>query len=170
MYNHLIDRRREAVDACVQLLKDHSREMALDPRFFNHIDQAGPGSISSASSSNFSAATGITSPSILSTSASAATLRSTASSPSLRAREGIPVHVVRQDGPGSPSPGGNVRVVVRVRKFLPRGMMTYPTSRSGPEGGYGPQIINWTPRVLTTFRQKYNVMRNVLSPWTRTPR
>ncbi|KAJ5973544.1 hypothetical protein N7481_010754 [Penicillium waksmanii] len=120
MYNHLIDRRREAVDACVQLLRDRSREMALDPRFFNHIDQAGPGSISSASSSEFSAATGITSPSILSTSASAATLRSTASSPSLRAREGIPVHVARQDGPGSPSPGGNVRVVVRVRKFLPR--------------------------------------------------
>ncbi|KAJ5227148.1 uncharacterized protein N7469_007154 [Penicillium citrinum] len=94
--------------------------MALDPRFFNHIDQAGPASISSASSSELSALTGITSPSILSTSASAATLRSTASSPSLRAREGIPAHLARQDGVASPSPGGNVRVVVRVRKFLPR--------------------------------------------------
>lgn len=123
MYNYLVDRRRDAVNACVQLLKDHSREMALDPRFFNHIDQAGPGSISSASSSEFSAATGITSPSILSTSASTATLISTASSPSLRAREGVPVHIARQGGAASPSPGGgNVRVVVRVRKFLPRGM------------------------------------------------
>jgi len=121
MYPHLVERRREAVDACVQLLRDRCREMALDPRFFNHIDQAGPASISSASSSELSALTGITSPSILSTSASAATLRSTASSPSLRAREGIPAHIARQDGVASPSPGGNVRVVVRVRKFLPRG-------------------------------------------------
>ena len=121
MYNHLLDRRREAVNTCVQLLKDHSRDMALDPRFYQHIAQSpGPGSISSATSSELSAATGITSPSIVSTSASAATLRSTASSPSLRARESVAVSA-RQDGMASPSPGGNVRVVVRVRKFLPRG-------------------------------------------------
>ncbi|CAI7620387.1 unnamed protein product [Penicillium bialowiezense] len=89
--------------------------MALDPRFYHHIGHPGPGSISSAASSDLSAATGITSPSIISTSASAATLRSTASSPSFRARGGF-----ARDGMASPTPGGNVRVVVRVRKFLPR--------------------------------------------------
>jgi hypothetical protein len=42
-------------------------------------------------------------------------IRSSASTPSLRARDGsIPMHA-RMD------PGGNVRVVVRVRAFLPRG-------------------------------------------------
>ena len=41
-------------------------------------------------------------------------LRSTASTPSLRSREGTPV------GRMEP-PGGNVKVVVRVRGFLPRG-------------------------------------------------
>ena len=95
--------------------------MALDPRFYTNIGHAnGTGSHSSASS-GISAVTGITSPSALSTSASAATLRSTASSPSLRAKESVPVsNVGRQDATAA-SPGGNVRVVVRVRKFLPRG-------------------------------------------------
>ncbi|KAJ5492166.1 hypothetical protein N7453_010263 [Penicillium expansum] len=93
--------------------------MALDPRFYHHIGHPGPGSISSAASSDVSAATGITSPSIISTSASAATLRSTASSPSFRARENFAISRTR-DGMASPTPGGNVRVVVRVRKFLPR--------------------------------------------------
>ncbi|KAJ6184668.1 hypothetical protein N7519_005969 [Penicillium mononematosum] len=119
MYHSLLDRRRDAVTACVQLLSDSSRDMALDPRFYHHIGHPGPGSISSAASSDISAATGITSPSIISTSASAATLRSTASSPSLRAREGFAIPHAR-DGMASPTPGGNVRVVVRVRKFLPR--------------------------------------------------
>jgi hypothetical protein len=59
---------------------------------------------------------------VISTSASAATMRSTASSPSLRARESVSIPVNCQDGIASPSPGGNVRVVVRVRKFLQRGM------------------------------------------------
>lgn len=46
------------------------------------------------------------------------TVRSSASTPSLRARDGsIPMHA-RMD------PGGNVRVVVRVRAFLPRGKST----------------------------------------------
>ncbi|KAJ6139735.1 hypothetical protein N7471_006221 [Penicillium samsonianum] len=119
MYHSLLDRRRDAVAACVQLLSDSSRDMALDPRFYHHIGHPGPGSISSAASSDISAATGITSPSIISTSASAATLRSTASSPSFRAREGFAISNTR-DGMASPTPGGNVRVVVRVRKFLPR--------------------------------------------------
>ncbi|EPS32408.1 hypothetical protein PDE_07368 [Penicillium oxalicum 114-2] len=95
--------------------------MALDPRFYRHLGHGhGPGSISSATSSESSAFTGITSPSMLSTSASAAVMRSTASSPSLRARESVSVPINHQDGVASPSPGGNVRVVVRVRKFLPR--------------------------------------------------
>ncbi len=44
------------------------------------------------------------------------TVRSSASTPSLRSRDGtVPMHA-RMD------PGGNVRVVVRVRAFLPRGL------------------------------------------------
>lgn len=46
------------------------------------------------------------------------TVRSSASTPSLRARDGsLPLHA-RMDN------GGNVRVVVRVRAFLPRGGCT----------------------------------------------
>lgn len=148
MYHYLVDRRRDAVNTCVQLLREFSREMALDPRFYHHISQ-GPGSISSATSSEASALTGITgitSPSVLSTSASAATLRSTASSPSLRAREGVAVTAAYQDGMASPSPGGNVRVVVRVRKFLPRG-----TSDAGKEKALG--LVMRRARVLTTSRR-----------------
>jgi hypothetical protein len=44
-------------------------------------------------------------------------LRSSASTPSLRSREGSVTPIGRMD-----APGGNVRVVVRVRGFLPRGM------------------------------------------------
>jgi hypothetical protein len=48
------------------------------------------------------------------------TVRSSASTPSLRSRDGtVPPHA-RMD------PGGNVRVVVRVRAFLPRGMFHLP--------------------------------------------
>lgn len=48
-------------------------------------------------------------------------LRSTASTPSLRSREGsiTPMGMGKLDGQG----GGNVKVVVRVRGFLPRGMV-----------------------------------------------
>lgn len=135
MYHYLLDRRREAVTVCVQLLRDHSREMALDTRFYHHIGQSlGPGSISSATSSDSSAATGITTPSVVSTTASAATLRSTASSPSLRSIESVAVAVGRQDGIASPSPGGNVRVVVRVRKFLPRGRTQEPQAERTVDG------------------------------------
>jgi len=45
------------------------------------------------------------------------TVRSSASTPSLRSREGSVTPLGMRDGPG-----GNVRVVVRVRGFLPRGM------------------------------------------------
>lgn len=43
-------------------------------------------------------------------------VRSSASTPSLRSREGSVTPVARMD-----APGGNVKVVVRVRAFLPRG-------------------------------------------------
>jgi hypothetical protein len=43
-------------------------------------------------------------------------VRSSASTPSLRSREGSVTPIGRMEGPG-----GNVRVVVRVRGFLPRG-------------------------------------------------
>lgn len=53
------------------------------------------------------------------------TVRSSASTPSLRARDGsIPMHA-RMD------PGGNVRVVVRVRAFLPRGEFSAPRLHHG---------------------------------------
>jgi hypothetical protein len=45
------------------------------------------------------------------------TIRSSASTPSLRSREGSVTPIGRMD------PGGNVRVVVRVRAFLPRGII-----------------------------------------------
>ncbi|KAK1140709.1 hypothetical protein N8T08_009910 [Aspergillus melleus] len=94
--------------------------MALDPRFYNHLGHGtGPSSQSSITSAG-SAITGITSPSIRSTNASSAALRSTASSPSLRAKQGVVMSPSRMEGVASPSPGGNVRVVVRVRNFLPR--------------------------------------------------
>jgi hypothetical protein len=44
------------------------------------------------------------------------TVRSSASTPSLRSRDGSVT-------PGGMREGGNVKVVVRVRGFLPRGMM-----------------------------------------------
>lgn len=124
MYHRLIHRHHELVTHLVHILEEHSQVMALDPRFYHHLGhQTGPGSHISSSSCGASAITGITSPSAMSTSASAATLRSTASVPSLRAREGVAVSARRSDGVSSPTPGGNVKVVVRVRKFLPRGMV-----------------------------------------------
>ncbi|PLN74703.1 kinesin family protein [Aspergillus taichungensis] len=94
--------------------------MSLDPRLYHSLGP-GPalGSQSCASTSGMSSVTGITTPSAYSTTASSAALRSTASSPSLRARQGVAVSA-RGDGISSPSPAGNVRVVVRVRNFLPR--------------------------------------------------
>lgn len=85
--------------------------MTLDPRFYN-LQMARPSSPSVYSGN-----------SAMTSSASAVALRSDASSPSLRAKEGIVLPIVRQvSSPSQMQPGGNVRVVVRVRKFLPRGM------------------------------------------------
>lgn len=171
MYTHLVERRRDAVEACVQLLRDYSREMALDPRFYRHIGQSsGPGSISSATSSDSSALTGITSPSVLSTSASAATIRSTASSPSLRARESVSIPVGRQDGIASPSPGGNVRVVVRVRKFLQRGMCWGENRDVKAEQNLKIKDKTEATDDLTMRLQNSTVRLIALSRWTPTPR
>src|SRR5438034_6071553 len=116
--------------------------MALDSRFYTTI--GGPvqsaaiatGSSSNASfssSSPFSLSTTNYSTSAANTvsttasftSASAATLRSTASSPSLRSRESVVMPAGMIDGAGSTAGGGNVRVVVRVRGFLPRGALLF---------------------------------------------
>jgi uncharacterized protein YraI len=48
-------------------------------------------------------------------------LRSTASSPSLRSREAAAVSRAGTPVNMHSGPGGNVKVVVRVRAFLPRG-------------------------------------------------
>lgn len=124
MYHYLIQRQRDIVAQCVELLNEHCRDMALDPRFYHRIGYAsGPGSHSSVSTSGLSGVTGITTPTSASTAASCPVSTSSASSPSLRARESVAVPFNYQDGAASTSPGGNVRVVVRVRKFLPRGIL-----------------------------------------------
>ena len=117
MYHFLILRQREIVAQWAEILNEHSREMALDPRFFRRI---GRGSQTSGSSSASSGMTSMTTPTAPSN-ASDSPMKSSASSPSLRAKQ--PVPVTRQDAIASPAPGGNVRVVVRVRNFLKRGML-----------------------------------------------
>jgi hypothetical protein len=83
-----------------------------------------PSSPLSSSITNYStAATNTTATTF--TSASAATLRSTASSPSLRSRESVVMPYPMIDGACNTSGGGNVRVVVRVRGFLPRGALLF---------------------------------------------
>lgn len=114
------------------MLKHDSRNMALDPRFYNGIPGGdGPPAPSMVSSQDQPASPQYTAASaaattLMQSTASSAALRSTASSPSLRAREGVSVPATRagtlvnmQNGAG----GGNVRVVVRVRGFLPRGQL-----------------------------------------------
>lgn len=134
MYHYLLHRQREIVAQCVELLNEHCRDMALDPRFYHRIGYtSGPGSHSSASTSGLSGVTGITTPTSAST-PPGSVLASSASSPSLRARESVPVPATGQDGLARPSPGGNVRVVVRVRKFLPRGMSN---TSAGEMSGFG---------------------------------
>lgn len=120
MYHNHLRRQRDLFAQLVQLLRDNSREMALDMRLYNHIGTMSHSS-SSSMSSGASAISGSTAPTSVSSTASVAAMRSTASSPSLRSREGVVVPVDRQDGVSSPTPGGNVKVVVRVRGFLPRG-------------------------------------------------
>ncbi|CRG84421.1 Kinesin-like protein unc-104 [Talaromyces islandicus] len=92
--------------------------MALDARLYNHLSPVSYSSAASVSSmSALSSSTAATSASMAST----MPMQSTASSPSLRSRESV---IVPASGPltlQSPgSGGGNVKVVVRVRAFLPR--------------------------------------------------
>ncbi|KAJ9216023.1 hypothetical protein DTO166G4_2267 [Paecilomyces variotii] len=94
--------------------------MDIDTRFFSPSHGYGPGSHSSVSSTGSTVLSGHTGATSITSSASAATFRSSASSPSLRSRESVVVPAGCRDGVSSPVPGGNVRVVVRVRKFLPR--------------------------------------------------
>ncbi|KAI1914299.1 hypothetical protein LOZ65_005645 [Ophidiomyces ophidiicola] len=96
--------------------------MSLDPRFYNSIAQLPPRPSLSHSSSNYPADYGGFTPSMASfTSASVAGVRSTASSPSLRAKERVAAPTTRPGTPvGSCTGGGNVKVVVRVRAFLQR--------------------------------------------------
>ncbi|KAJ9298459.1 hypothetical protein DTO271G3_3426 [Paecilomyces variotii] len=94
--------------------------MDIDTRFFSPSHGYGPGSHSSVSSAGSTVLSGHTGTTSITSSASAMTFRSSASSPSLRSRESVVVPAGGRDGVSSPVPGGNVRVVVRVRKFLPR--------------------------------------------------
>ena len=81
-------------------ITDHLTDISLDPRLMPDPDPMPTNtSATEVSLQRFAAA------------------RSHASTPSLRSRDGtVPPHA-RMD------PGGNVRVVVRVRAFLPRGML-----------------------------------------------
>ncbi|EGE07566.1 kinesin family protein [Trichophyton equinum CBS 127.97] len=99
--------------------------MALDPRFYSNIGGqsdhfASQGRVctppvESPAQYYYPGAT----PSMASfTSASSAALRSTASTPSFRSRESVMAPAPKVDAPMSS--GGNVKVVVRVRAFLPR--------------------------------------------------
>jgi hypothetical protein len=123
MYNYNVHRQRQILAYCVQLLRDNSREMALDSRFYHQINHS-TGAVSHSSTTSSSATfavSGSTTASSVSSMPSSVPMVSSASSPSLRSREGVIVPIARQDGAASPTPGGNVKVVVRVRKFLPRG-------------------------------------------------
>ncbi|KAN0079228.1 P-loop containing nucleoside triphosphate hydrolase protein [Elaphomyces granulatus] len=115
MYHIHLHRQREIIARFVQLLRENSREMALDPRFYSHL---GESFVTSSHSSESSTCSTLLTRSTAATSVSSTA--STASSPSLRSRESVIVPVGRQDGVSSPTPGGNVKVVVRVRGFLPR--------------------------------------------------
>ncbi|PGH27686.1 hypothetical protein AJ80_00701 [Polytolypa hystricis UAMH7299] len=157
MYHHLLARHHDLLVSIAALLKSENRHpinnnpttasstasatqsssMALDTRYYN---AAGPSSRPLHASSHappspmsaggyYPAATPSVTASYVST-ASAATMRSTASSPSLRAREsvvvaagvGVGVGAAGSSRAGTPvnGGGGNVKVVVRVRGFLPR--------------------------------------------------
>ncbi|EEQ32243.1 kinesin family protein [Microsporum canis CBS 113480] len=100
--------------------------MALDPRFYSNIGGQSdhfatqarvctPPVDSPSAQYYYAGAT----PSMASfTSASSAALRSTASTPSFRSRENVMAPVSKAEAPVNS--GGNVKVVVRVRAFLPR--------------------------------------------------
>ena len=141
MYQHLLRRHQDIICQIVDILKNDSGTMALDPRFYSSIEQS-PSSPTSTYMSGGGGShqhyqhqqqqyqhPGFSSPSAAKSSAvvgspSAAGLPSSASSPSLRSRESVVVPMERENGAASAG-GGNVRVVVRVRGFLPRGMLLF---------------------------------------------
>ncbi len=85
------------------------------------------------------------------------TNRSSASTPSLRSRDGtLPPHMMRMDG------GGNVRVVVRVRAFLPRGTSCcffLGIVPEGLKGRHGRGSSRWLTRL--PISQRSNAVQNV---------
>ena len=99
MYHILRKRRRDSICEIYETLTT----MALDARLMPAAAAAAPPP---------------TSPS-----PDARAIRSTASTPSLRSRDGTLPMLARMDG------GGNVRVVVRVRAFLKRGTSFSPQSQ-----------------------------------------
>lgn len=137
MFHSHIKRYQDTISEIVYLLNNPNRTMALDPRFYSNIP--GGGGPYSATSSTISSQLAPPSPyssvagtnGFVPSTASSANLRGVASSPALRAtergRESVPVSapMSRTGTPSGHGGGGggagNVRVVVRVRGFLPRG-------------------------------------------------
>ncbi|RAO69689.1 uncharacterized protein BHQ10_005701 [Talaromyces amestolkiae] len=133
MYHYYIIRQRDTLALAVQLLKGSNREittmMTHEARLYNtdsrlsEYQQFAHSSTNSISGvSEISGSTAATSMSMMSSAMmmmQQQQQKSTASSPSLRSRESV---IVSTQGirPASPSPGGNVKVVVRVRGYLPR--------------------------------------------------
>lgn len=134
MYHYYIIRQRDTFAFAVQLLRGSNREittmMTPEARLYhtdNRLSEYQQFAHSSTSSiSGVSGISGSTAATSMSMMSSAMMMmqqqqqQSTASSPSLRSRESV---IVSNQGirPASPSPGGNVKVVVRVRGYLPRG-------------------------------------------------
>lgn len=139
MFHNHLSRLHDILSEFAHILKSDSRNMALDPRFYSNIGGqsdhfASQGRVctppvESPAQYYYPGAT----PSMASfTSASSAALRSTASTPSFRSRESVMAPAPKVDAPMSS--GGNVKVVVRVRAFLPRGLT--PPTCSPFEGRY----------------------------------
>lgn len=121
MFLNYLLRQRDLITHVEQLLWDYGRQMALDMRFYDHIGHSGLHSSASSVSSISSFTTSTTGASDGYAPSSIASMKSSASTPSLRSREGVIVPTSRPETPVNSTPGGNVKVVVRVRKFLPRG-------------------------------------------------
>lgn len=134
MFHSHLRRYRDTISEIAYLLAHHGRTMALDPRFYTNIPPgAGPYSATSsiissqiAPPSPYSSVVGANG--FAPSTASSANLRGIASSPASRprerARESVSAPMSRVGTPVNGAQGGgagNVRVVVRVRGFLPRG-------------------------------------------------
>lgn len=123
MYTSLRKRYRDLLFEIQEQLRERVATMAYDSRgggsstIYNTRNASGVGSASASPRSFARAAVaggGGTGPQQM--------LKSSASTPSLRSRESEVVTMGRSGTPGNE--GGNVRVVVRVRGFLPRGKLS----------------------------------------------